>query len=626
MTKTQTIFSDWSEESKQNFNDWVDYYRKNPHRFAIEYLGLDLAPFQQILLYCMANPNTNRLTTFDFFASRGIGKTYLTMVFSCCMAILYPGIDIAVVSSSKRTSGEFMKKINELMDYPNLVGELNLDKTNPDSKDDAKIVFKGGSTITNKVCNENARGGRVQILIFDERNIMDSRIISNVFIPMLTHKRHIPSYRKPQYAKYRSQEHNSKIYLTSIGYSDDDAYIEFEKFAKLMASGDSTYTCFSLPYQFGVEAGIIDKSLIYSQAKENKTDLSSFQSEMEVIPIGSSENAIFTRLEVTKAQQILTPLIEPTAKQYIECRGDLSTLQTYQPKQRGEVRVLSVDIATAMGRKNDASAWTILRLFNQGEYYDKYLSFHKAINGMNIDTQVLFTKRLWHYFDIDYVVIDAGGAIGIAFAQLLGALTVDMQLGTTYPGFKTMNRDSKYDCRVTDEGAVPVLYCMQVSGAGASQMQADMAFLSKVNFERKRIYMLVDESEGVDSLNDRYKYMKLKTSPNFSDREIAENMYSSFWETKELIKEMLTVKLKKLPSGRWTIEEKASDRKDRLISLLYCCYFVDILEQDLTFIDRRVDLSAYAQASGATKVGGLVAGKKNPFANRNAFTGGFGRR
>ena len=149
----------------------------------------------------MANPNTNRLTTFDFFASRGIGKTYLTMVFSCCMAILYPGIDIAVVSSSKRTSGEFMKKINELMDYPNLVGELNLDKTNPDSKDDAKIVFKGGSTITNKVCNENARGGRVQILVFDERNIMDSRIISNVFIPMLTHKRHIPSYRKPQYKK-----------------------------------------------------------------------------------------------------------------------------------------------------------------------------------------------------------------------------------------------------------------------------------------------------------------------------------------------------------------------------------------------------------------------------------------
>ena len=120
--------------------------------------------------------------------------------------------------------------------------------------------------------------------------------------------------------------------------------------------------------------------------------------------------------------------------------------------------------------------------------------------------------------------------------------------------------------------------------------------------------------------------MKLKTSPNFSDREIAENMYSSFWETKELIKEMLTVKLKKLPSGRWTIEEKASDRKDRLISLLYCCYFVDILEQDLTFIDKRVDLSAYAQASGATKVGGLVTGKKNPFANRNAFTGGFGRR
>ena len=70
--KIQTIFDDWSEESKQNFNDWVDYYRKNIHRFAIEYLGLQLAPFQQILLYCMANPETNSLSTFDFFASRGL--------------------------------------------------------------------------------------------------------------------------------------------------------------------------------------------------------------------------------------------------------------------------------------------------------------------------------------------------------------------------------------------------------------------------------------------------------------------------------------------------------------------------------------------------------------------------
>ena len=135
--------------------------------------------------------------------------------------------------------------------------------------------------------------------------------------------------------------------------------------------------------------------------------------------------------------------------------------------------------------------------------------------------------------------------------------------------------------------------------------------------------MLVDESEGVDDLNERYKYMKLKTSPNFSDREIAENMYSSFWETKELIKEMLTVKLKKLPSGRWTIEEKASERKDRLISLLYCCYFVDTLEKDLVFIDRKIYISKYAQSSG---VRGATTGRKNPFANRNAFTGGFGRR
>lgn len=45
---------------------WVEYWRKNPHRFAIEYLGINLYPFQMILIYMM-----NIVTAFVFIACRG---------------------------------------------------------------------------------------------------------------------------------------------------------------------------------------------------------------------------------------------------------------------------------------------------------------------------------------------------------------------------------------------------------------------------------------------------------------------------------------------------------------------------------------------------------------------------
>lgn len=463
---------------------------------------------------------------------------------------------------------------------------------------------------------------RAQILIFDERNIMDSEVIRKVFIPMLTKKRNIPAYRKEQYRKYRDTEHNYKIYLTSVGYTDEDAYKEFEMFSNMMEKGDECYDTFSLPYQFGVEAGVIDASLMIAQAKESKQNIEDFRSEMEVIPIGSSANAIFNNGEIKRSRQVIIPLVEPTIKQYVEVNGDLSKLPMYSPKEYGEVRVLSVDIAVALGRKNDASAWTIFKLYSKEDYYEKYLVFHKAMNGMNIDNQVLYTKRLWDWFNIDYIVFDIGGAVGISFANLLGNVTADLQLNKTYPGMKTMNNDARVDFRVTDPNAVPVLYAMLVSGAGASQLQADMSFIAKNNFERRQMFLPVDEFTAVEELNERYKYMKLKTSNDYNEREIADNMISTFLNTNELAHEMVSVKMKRLPSGRNTLDE-GNERKDRLISLLYGCYFINQLEQDLTYIEHKTDLYAYAQAGGRSN---RSITSVNPFAHRGGFTNGFAAR
>lgn len=52
-----------------NFLLWVEFWRKNPHRFITDYLKLILYDFQKILIYQM-----NMYNNFIFVASRGLAK------------------------------------------------------------------------------------------------------------------------------------------------------------------------------------------------------------------------------------------------------------------------------------------------------------------------------------------------------------------------------------------------------------------------------------------------------------------------------------------------------------------------------------------------------------------------
>lgn len=50
-----------------NLEDWVAYWRANPHRFITDYLGLRLYDFQKVLIYMMF-----KYPSFILVASRGL--------------------------------------------------------------------------------------------------------------------------------------------------------------------------------------------------------------------------------------------------------------------------------------------------------------------------------------------------------------------------------------------------------------------------------------------------------------------------------------------------------------------------------------------------------------------------
>ncbi len=140
----------------ENIDEQIYYWRQNIHRFVMEYMGLELPEFQQLLLYQMDSVNEENETSFIFFASRGLGKSFLTMTFCLAKAILYPGIKIVVASSVKDQALSFIKKAEEIKENKsNIEIEIESIKLN---KENGIVTLTNGSTIEAVICSDNARG------------------------------------------------------------------------------------------------------------------------------------------------------------------------------------------------------------------------------------------------------------------------------------------------------------------------------------------------------------------------------------------------------------------------------------------------------------------------------------
>ena len=94
---------------RDRVEEWVGYWRANPHRFIIEYLGLPFkGDFQPILFYAL-----DLYTHFIYVASRGLGKSTITLLYCIMRCILYPDTKIVVVAPLRSQSLGFVKKIKE---------------------------------------------------------------------------------------------------------------------------------------------------------------------------------------------------------------------------------------------------------------------------------------------------------------------------------------------------------------------------------------------------------------------------------------------------------------------------------------------------------------------------------
>lgn len=579
-----------SEVFWENFEEYIAYYRSNPHRMASEYFGLRLHFWQQFILYCMfTNYNT------IFLASRGAGKSWLCALYCIIYGVLYPQSAITIVSATKKQSGMLMAKVKELQNSsPMLAREIADIRIN---KDDATIILHGGSIIQSAVANDNARGIRTQVLVIDEANDVDKDIIEKVFVPMLTAERQ-PNYLKnKEYRHMKNLEHNHFIKLSSIGSRSSNLYEEFENYIRFISKGIDEYCVFSLPYEIPMKDNVISKKLVQKMLRESTRGIEAFQSEMSVVPYGENESSVLKFEDMNKNRKVIFPLVPISDDEFFEFKGDIRKYPFYQKKEEFETRLISYDIATASNSsgKNDLSVFTVFRLVENGDFYDKEIAYIETLSGVEMEKQIIRFKELFYDLQCDLAVIDAMG-IGRVFVSQIMKRTSNPTRGVMYPAWSLRINQDKFEDIQTLPDAQQILFPVIMSGASAQQLQAQMIQRVRFNFEKKMLKLPLHEDDVIDDLQKRYKYLQLKSSHNADDNAVATRLISTFHQATKLIEEGISVQAVVSPSGGMSIDEK-SGRKDRLMSMMYGVDIISLLEQDLQSNKEPFDMSKFIAIS-----------------------------
>lgn len=545
---------------------WGSYYRENFDVFVTEYLQLDFLKWFQLMLLAMMN----RARVFVWIASRGMGKSFLIAIFAVARCILYPGTKVVITSGTRGQSINVLEKIQmELIPVsPNLKNEIDYNATKF-SGQDAKIVFKNTSTIKVVTASDNARSNRANILIVDEFRMVKKDTIDTVLKKFLTSRR-MPQYRElteeQKKAEYE-KEPNKSCFLSSAYFKDHWSFAKVIDTFKLMLRDDTTDFVCGFPYQLSIQEGLLFPEDVESDMLESDFSEIKWSMEMEAKFFGDDGGTFFDYNSISKNRKIKYPMLPD--KMSAKLGG--SNKVRVPPKQLGEKRILSADIALMSSKRhnNDASAIFINQLMpTKVGRYTSNIVYCDAMEGLHTEDQALIIRKLYEEFQCDYIVLDTNG-VGLGCYDCLVRDMSDPETGEVYPALSCCN-DSTMADRCTVAGADKVIWSIKANPS----MNSECAILLREGFRSGKIRLLSTEYDGDVSLSEISGYSKL------SSLEQSE-LQAPYIHTTLLINEL--VKLQHEESGgRVKLFERAGMRKDRYSSLSYNYYVATQLESKLS--------------------------------------------
>lgn len=377
--------------------------------------------------------------------------------------------------------------------------------------------------------------------------------------------RQTPYTKKSEYSHLI--EEPKEILITSAYYKSLWWYDELTKTIESMIKGEPSGVIF-FDYCIAIKHGIKTEKLL----KKDKSKMGEieFQQEYQNIPFGENGDAYF-KLELFSKNRSIKKVFLP--KENASIKKNKYAI----PKVNGEKRVLSIDIATRKGKKNDNTIITCIRAIPTKQGYKREKVYMESHQGEHTGRQALRIKQLYYDFEADYIVLDLQNA-GFTVFERLADITKDDEAGVEYAGFTVMEHktiqkklsDEMLE-KTLDPNSIPCIYPIMAD----LKKNSDIATKFRDDLKRGIISIPVDQIDAEEYLNNNDK--DFKESENIEYKSKFLYPYAQF---QEAINETIALNYS-VVNGNIKIEEQGSNRKDRYTSMSYGNYFISILDIDL---------------------------------------------
>ena len=554
---------------------WGTFFKRNMHRFVMDYLKIAVYAYQAITIYMMGISNL-----ICIIASRNDAKSFIVAVYAVARCLLYKGTKFRIGAATEKQAKLIVseKIIDELCEWsPILRKEIEDYGTR---SNDIFVKFRNSSKITVFVANENARGLRSNGICREETRQIKKKIEDSVISPFQTP-------RKPKYlfkTDYKDnkllKEEPVDIYISSSWYDDGNWMWDISKQALDAMKKNKGGLMLAFDESIALKHEL--KTIEQLVKEKRKQDPATWKIEFLNLKLRDSLSSYFTYKMLINRQVSKHVFYPRTTIDFKSGKKNKYAI----PKLDNEVRVISNDIAFVAGSQNDNSVYSCIRGIpetltyntetNTVEVKQGYRRTYPYMESNQIgDTtlQAIRIRQLYEDFGGDYVVVDArNGGLQVVYA--LEKVLFDEERGIEYPPLKVMNND-EYAKVCQDRNAKECIYVINAT----QNLNSDIAISFRKNLLEGKIDFLVNYNIAKEEiLNSNKEYLEsIRENPErIADFELP------FLETQLMISECAELQYEKMQqTGVIKIYEQGSKRKDRYTSCSYGSHFLDMLELDM---------------------------------------------
>lgn len=373
-----------------------------------------------------------------------------------------------------------------------------------------------------------------------------------------------PPWRlKPEYADDDDYREEGIIsYITSAWYKAEYWYSYVRACIKRMAEGDETANFLAFDYLTATYHNIKTPEMIKNEMDD--ADPITVQMEYLNIPSGSSGASYF---KLNMFPRTVKRSFYPQRAETYNAKKNPYEIK----KVDGEIRIISIDVATRANKNNDQTSISCVRMIPMmGKGYKRSLVYMENHKGANTVSQAKRIKELHYDFENDYIVLDLLNA-GVGVFDSLSQVTSHEERGIDFPPFTVVN-DPFIDEKVREEmkertlgiNALPIIFPITAS----QQLNSQIAVAFRSSLQKKLWEFLIPEGEAEVFLTKNNKEFL-----DVDDSSTRAFFLSSYVNVGLFVGECINLDMS-LVNGLIKLTEKPGNYRDRYTSVSYCNWII----------------------------------------------------